>query len=391
MCGRYAAPERHPDTTTRTAVCEATLNCRAVISMAPKRGYADPREPATAGQSATVHGSVQAVPTGVTKPGYEVLADRDRRPGAQVDGVILLGLERRDQFALIPDFLFEVRSALANVADGMRIGAARPRQVHQFTEPVRELVLLLATSPIPLFQCLDILIRRVAARLIQCCPVFLVIAAEPRHLPPIWVGRHECALGTLYITGQFLRSVHTEDVLIDAERKDMAVISTDFDAREHQKVMLGSKLFDRFVVPNRVVFRENDRVEPRLLGTDNEVVGVEHAVVRSGPGVCVEINQHRGLDTYYSEPRTRREISGINTAIVHTVASGNTTLTYIVHDGCMEQQSSKCEHRWRYFVNVESRAVRVRECERCGRRAVIPTQLDPLPRQRSVDPVKLSA
>lgn len=78
-------------------------------------------------------------------------------------------------------------------------------------------------------------------------------------------------------------------------------------------------------------------------------------------------------------------------AIAHTLAAGNTTLTYVVHDGYMEQQSSSCEHRWRYFVNVESRAVRVRECERCGRRGVIPTQLEPLPRKRTADPLKLSA
>ena len=46
----------------------------------------------------------------------------------------------------------------------------------------------------------------------------------------------------------------------------------------------------------------------------------------------------------------------------------------------MEQHPGSCEHKWRYFVNVEARAIRVRECERCGRRAVIPTHLEPLPR-----------
>ncbi|GMV84307.1 MAG: hypothetical protein AMXMBFR80_01650 [Dehalococcoidia bacterium] len=48
----------------------------------------------------------------------------------------------------------------------------------------------------------------------------------------------------------------------------------------------------------------------------------------------------------------------------------------------MELQQRICEHRWRYFVNVEARAIRVRECERCGKRAVVPTRLDPLPRER---------
>ena len=56
------------------------------------------------------------------------------------------------------------------------------------------------------------------------------------------------------------------------------------------------------------------------------------------------------------------------------------------HD--METRTGTCEHRWRYFVNVQARAVRVRECERCGKRAVIPTQLEPLPRPR---PERLSA
>ena len=39
----------------------------------------------------------------------------------------------------------------------------------------------------------------------------------------------------------------------------------------------------------------------------------------------------------------------------------------------METQNGTCEHRWRYFVNVQARAIRVRECERCGKRAIIPT------------------
>jgi len=46
----------------------------------------------------------------------------------------------------------------------------------------------------------------------------------------------------------------------------------------------------------------------------------------------------------------------------------------------MENSLGPCEHRWVYFVNLEARAIRVRECERCGRRAVIPAKLAPLPR-----------
>ena len=48
----------------------------------------------------------------------------------------------------------------------------------------------------------------------------------------------------------------------------------------------------------------------------------------------------------------------------------------------MEMHVGNCEHRWTYFVNVQAKAVRVRECERCGKRAVVPTVLEPLPRQK---------
>ena len=55
----------------------------------------------------------------------------------------------------------------------------------------------------------------------------------------------------------------------------------------------------------------------------------------------------------------------------------------------MHKQPGPCEHRWRYFVNLESRSVKVRECEHCGHRAIVPTELAPLPRPRK--PEKLSA
>lgn len=45
----------------------------------------------------------------------------------------------------------------------------------------------------------------------------------------------------------------------------------------------------------------------------------------------------------------------------------------------METKNRICQHSWRYFVHVDSRAVRIRECEHCGRRAVVPTELAPLP------------
>lgn len=45
----------------------------------------------------------------------------------------------------------------------------------------------------------------------------------------------------------------------------------------------------------------------------------------------------------------------------------------------MQNAIIPCEHRWQYFVAVESRAIRVRKCEHCGRRDVIPVVLAPLP------------
>jgi len=54
----------------------------------------------------------------------------------------------------------------------------------------------------------------------------------------------------------------------------------------------------------------------------------------------------------------------------------------------MEHHFGNCEHRWRYFVDVQARAIRVRECERCGKRAVVPAKLEPLPRRH---PERLTA
>lgn len=56
-------------------------------------------------------------------------------------------------------------------------------------------------------------------------------------------------------------------------------------------------------------------------------------------------------------------------------------------DELMEQGHGYCEHRWRYFVHVASRAVRVRECENCGKRGVIPMELSPLPRKAAGEKV----
>ncbi|HEY4669521.1 MAG TPA: hypothetical protein VIH05_07085 [Tepidiformaceae bacterium] len=46
----------------------------------------------------------------------------------------------------------------------------------------------------------------------------------------------------------------------------------------------------------------------------------------------------------------------------------------------MQEREAGCEHRWRYFVNTASRAVRLRKCERCDLRDIVasrPTSLLP--------------
>jgi hypothetical protein len=68
--------------------------------------------------------------------------------------------------------------------------------------------------------------------------------------------------------------------------------------------------------------------------------------------------------------------------------AGNITLISQRDTQDMEQHPGTCEHRWRYFVNVQARAIRVRECEHCGKRTVVPTKLEPLPRRQ---PERLTA
>ena len=56
----------------------------------------------------------------------------------------------------------------------------------------------------------------------------------------------------------------------------------------------------------------------------------------------------------------------------------------------MELHQGTCEHHWRYFVHVATRAIRAKECERCGRRSVVPAQLEPVPQHRPAE-TRLSA
>lgn len=45
----------------------------------------------------------------------------------------------------------------------------------------------------------------------------------------------------------------------------------------------------------------------------------------------------------------------------------------------MERNHIPCQHEWRYLVDVRARAIRIRECARCGRRGIVPVELAPLP------------
>jgi hypothetical protein len=45
----------------------------------------------------------------------------------------------------------------------------------------------------------------------------------------------------------------------------------------------------------------------------------------------------------------------------------------------MDDTGNICEHRWLYFVDVTSKAVRTRKCERCGAKAEVGAAKPPLP------------
>ena len=74
--------------------------------------------------------------------------------------------------------------------------------------------------------------------------------------------------------------------------------------------------------------------------------------------------------------------SDVGGTVPEACRGANAAFIFAGDSRAMETQNGTCEHRWRYFVNVQARAIRVRECERCGKRAIIPTQLEPLPRPK---------
>jgi hypothetical protein len=56
-------------------------------------------------------------------------------------------------------------------------------------------------------------------------------------------------------------------------------------------------------IPDRVVLREDDRVEARGLGAGDEVVRVQDAVVGTWPRMCVEVDEHDAERHYSGGPR----------------------------------------------------------------------------------------
>jgi len=65
---------------------------------------------------------------------------------------------------------------------------------------------------------------------------------------------------------------------------------------------------------------------------------------------------------------------------MRTSNNGNLLLISTAENQGMQEREAGCEHRWRYFVNTASRAVRLRKCERCDLRDIVasrPTSLLP--------------
>jgi hypothetical protein len=42
-----------------------------------------------------------------------------------------------------------------------------------------------------------------------------------------------------------------------------------------------------------------------------------------------------------------------------------------------QNPAQECVHSWTYFVNLESRAIRVRRCEKCGLKDYLPSKAEP--------------
>jgi len=49
------------------------------------------------------------------------------------------------------------------------------------------------------------------------------------------------------------------------------------------------------------------------------------------------------------------------------------------HNRIMNEKQETCRHEWRYYVDLTSKGVRARRCERCGERSLIATSREPLP------------
>ena len=106
------------------------------------------------------------------------------------------------------------------------------------------------------------------------------------------MGRDHDPAALLDVVGELGGAVHAEDVAVDAEREDVAVVGTDLNAGEDEEVVLGAQLLDLSLVPDGVVLGEADGVEAGVLRPHDEVLGVKDTVVGLGPSVGVKVDEH---------------------------------------------------------------------------------------------------
>jgi hypothetical protein len=69
----------------------------------------------------------------------------------------------------------------------------------------------------------------------------------------------------------------------------VAIVGAHFDASEDGEIVLGAEFFDGLVIPDGVVLREDDGIEPGRFGASDEVIGVKDAIVGAGPSVTVKV------------------------------------------------------------------------------------------------------
>ena len=113
------------------------------------------------------------------------------------------------------------------------------------------------------------------------------------------MGRDHHALGRFGIAREFTCAMHAEDIPIDTEDEDVAVIGAYLNPSKDEEVVLGAELFHGLHIPDGVVLGEADSIQPGLLGANHKVFGVQDTIVRTGPRVGVKVNQHVGSKGLY--------------------------------------------------------------------------------------------